>query len=906
MGSLIRTLMSQHHSFYKMALTIFSFFITSMVQAIPVGHQWQWAQPTGGGNRIESIAYNGTSFVAVGYAGLVRVSSNGFSWTDESRMVSSQVSDHKIIWAGGQFVIVGDGGRIKTSDGSNFFVRTSNTTENLRDVVFDGSQYVVVGDNSTILTSADGVSWIISTGPAGMGSIEGIEWNGSFFVTVSSNGNIYTSPDAINWAQEPTPAALPLNDIVWNGSQWLAVGSPAVVYTSPDGVNWTQQSAPPGIINIRTVIWDGTQYITVGDDGYIVRSSDGVSWLNVSTSVTLLGVGQGGGFYDLIALGTSLSSGKYFVVGTGGTIFSSVDLGQWNLRSTIGLLNIDRYDAVAFNGSLFVATGKLADVVTSTDGISWSKTSTKRYVDVLWNGSQFVAVADDGRVGVSTNGVSWSETTLVASLLAIGKGHNNVLVATGFSGKLFTSSDSINWTEQTSGTSNQLTSTANNGSMTVVVGVDTILTSTDSVNWSSQSLPDSGFYPLTKVIYANGEFVVVGSQGVVITSTDGINWNKSTVNNNWWSRGINWTGFEFIAAGDNGNIMTSIDALNWTQPNIITDNDLMDIAGNDKVQVAVGQFGALLYSVAVNEAPVPTAAALITNEDTLNTVQIMANDPDFGETFTYSVTANPSDGMATVDSNGLASYTPNTNFNGSDGFAVQVTDSAGLTGVVNVAVTVNAINDAPAPSAATLTTDEDTIGTVQILANDPDLGDSFSYSITVAATNGTATVDINGMTTYTPDANFNGSDNFSVQVTDAAGLMGVVDVLVAVTAVNDAPVASAPAISVTAGNSATSQISASDIDTGDTLSYAITTNGSKGTATVSGSGLVSYSANSGSTGSDSLVITVTDSAGATVDVTITINITAASTGGGSSSGSGGGGSFSYLLFLLLIVIKKLK
>ncbi|MDQ6962833.1 MAG: DUF5011 domain-containing protein [Mariprofundaceae bacterium] len=96
-------------------------------------------------------------------------------------------------------------------------------------------------------------------------------------------------------------------------------------------------------------------------------------------------------------------------------------------------------------------------------------------------------------------------------------------------------------------------------------------------------------------------------------------------------------------------------------------------------------------------------------------------------------------------------------------------------------------NAAPAPTAPTLLSLEDVYGTVQVLANDPDIGDTHIYAIQTPPANGQATISLLGLVRYTPNANFNGTDSLNVKVTDAAGAVGSTLLSVSVTAVNDAP-----------------------------------------------------------------------------------------------------------------------
>jgi hypothetical protein len=68
---------------------------------------------------------------------------------------------------------------------------------------------------------------------------------------------------------------------------------------------------------------------------------------------------------------------------------------------------------------------------------------------------------------------------------------------------------------------------------------------------------------------------------------------------------------------------------------------------------------------------------------------------------------------------------------------------------------------------------------------------TLTWSISGAATNGTATASGTGLSMvigYAPNANYNGSDSFFVQVSDGSGGTDTITVNVTINAVNDAPV----------------------------------------------------------------------------------------------------------------------
>ena len=103
-----------------------------------------------------------------------------------------------------------------------------------------------------------------------------------------------------------------------------------------------------------------------------------------------------------------------------------------------------------------------------------------------------------------------------------------------------------------------------------------------------------------------------------------------------------------------------------------------------------------------------------------------------------------------------------------------------------IAVTVTAVNDAPVSEDASVTVLEDSVVTVTLSGTDVD-GDNLTYTVGTA-TNGTVSVADN-KATYTPTANYNGSDSFTYSVSDGT-LTSTSTVIVTVTGVYDLPVVS--------------------------------------------------------------------------------------------------------------------
>jgi hypothetical protein len=116
-------------------------------------------------------------------------------------------------------------------------------------------------------------------------------------------------------------------------------------------------------------------------------------------------------------------------------------------------------------------------------------------------------------------------------------------------------------------------------------------------------------------------------------------------------------------------------------------------------------------------------------------------------------------------------------------FALTVTDNGGLYTFDTVTVTVVDSNDAPAPPAKSIVTNQDVAATVTIDPGDPDTGDTHTFALSGSPENGTVSVGSGGEVTYIPNAGFKGSDQFSITVTDSHGASGAAVVNVTVEAV---------------------------------------------------------------------------------------------------------------------------
>ena len=157
----------------------------------------------------------------------------------------------------------------------------------------------------------------------------------------------------------------------------------------------------------------------------------------------------------------------------------------------------------------------------------------------------------------------------------------------------------------------------------------------------------------------------------------------------------------------------------------------------------------------------------------------------------YTLIAEASNGTASIDaSTGAWTYAPETHFNGSDSFTVTVTDDDGHTETQVISLTVDPANDAGSFSGDTSGSGaEDSSLTGTLTFTDTIDGDTaITFTASSDASDGTASIDAStGAWTYAPETHFNGSDSFTVTVTDDDGHEETQVISLMVNSVNDDP-----------------------------------------------------------------------------------------------------------------------
>lgn len=285
-----------------------------------------------------------------------------------------------------------------------------------------------------------------------------------------------------------------------------------------------------------------------------------------------------------------------------------------------------------------------------------------------------------------------------------------------------------------------------------------------------------------------------------------------------------------------------------------------------------------------NAAPVAVNDSYSTNEDVALNVAapgVLSNDSDAdGDPITATVVTPPAHGTVTLSASGALVYTPTVNYSGADSFTYSVSDGRATSGVATVSLTIIATNRAPVAADDAFATNEDTplvVAAPGVLTGDSDAdGDALTAAVVTGPAHGSLLLAANGSFTYTPAANYNGSDSFTYKVKDGQVDSNIATVVLTVNAVNDVPVAGIDTFAATEDttlNIVAPGVLVNDSDAeGSLLVPTLVRNALHGTVTLSADGSFQYVPVANYSGADSFTYSVSDGSLSSLAVTVNLNV----------------------------------
>ena len=267
---------------------------------------------------------------------------------------------------------------------------------------------------------------------------------------------------------------------------------------------------------------------------------------------------------------------------------------------------------------------------------------------------------------------------------------------------------------------------------------------------------------------------------------------------------LTWT---IVAGPSNGVLSGTAPNLTYTPNANFNGPDSFTFRANDgSADSNVATFS--ITVAPVNDAPVATNGSASTNEDVAVAATASATDVD-GDALTYTIVTGPTNG--TLSGTGPNwTYTPAANYFGPDSFTFTATDGTATSNTATFSLTVVSVNDAPVAAAGSASTNEDTAVATTLSATDVE-NDALTWTIVANPSNGVLSGTAPNLT-YTPNADFNGSDSFTFRANDGSADSNVATFSITVAPINDAPVASDGSATTNEDTAVAATLSVVDVD----------------------------------------------------------------------------------------------
>ncbi|MEM7165061.1 MAG: putative Ig domain-containing protein [Planctomycetota bacterium] len=335
--------------------------------------------------------------------------------------------------------------------------------------------------------------------------------------------------------------------------------------------------------------------------------------------------------------------------------------------------------------------------------------------------------------------------------------------------------------------------------------------------------------------------------------------------------------YELVVAPLGAMVNPTTGVINWTPTATQTGMQSFSARVTDD---GVGMLFALqLFTVDVtnvNQPPVITSSAPTAGSElALYTYDVEANDPDPGDSLTFTLEEAP--GTALISGAGEISWTPTALDAGPHPFRVRVADDGTPALFVEQTFTVNVadVNQPPVISSTPVLTATELVPYFyDVDATDVDINDTLTYSLD----NAPATAMINstsGVISWTPTASEVGANAFAVRVTDNGGgtLFDTQSFSVVVADVNQTPtITSVPVTTATEASPYSYDVDATDPDPLDTISYTLDV-APVGATINSSSGLIDWIPSATQTGMQSFTVRATDNGVGTLFVQQSFSVT---------------------------------
>ena len=573
-----------------------------------------WTPHTAGSNAIRGLA-KGPVWIAVSDAGAAyRSVDGGTTWASIS---IGSATLYKVKWLQGQFVAIGAAGTVYVStDGYTWNSRSFATSITLRDIAYSAANgvYVMVGTGASVFTSADLVSFMPRALPSGItGDLYAVACyanaTNTQTVTIVSGalgGRYLIASDSVSYQALNLGVSDTIYSISTSPTTILLTGGSGNVYTSTSVGQQFTSKAVAGAAILSSAYSAGQWLIGIAG-GSVWASVDLKTWLQHYTGVAsdILAVSIGAPVYAVIGLTNTVQAspsgngkdwkavtvpgtgswqnarvlnGLAFLVGAGGRVVATSDFVGFvtiNTGTSTDLYDIaynptaDRYVVVGAGGLVRWCTK--ADILSPTP--TWTAVVTGTAATLTraaWTGTSWIFSGSDAVV-VSTdlsNGGTQTLAISLAGMLVTPITGGTLYILYGAGGLVLTSLDKLTWTKQITGTTANLRCGVINSGFAMIAGDTGVLIRADITNiatWASISVGTSNTINAINYNTGRSELGLCGAGGIAYRSTtNGVSWTAMATGSGQDMYGIWGQGTSWECVGAAGKWYTTSNGTTWT------------------------------------------------------------------------------------------------------------------------------------------------------------------------------------------------------------------------------------------------------------------------------------------------------------------------------------------------------
>ncbi len=372
-----------------------------------------------------------------------------------------------------------------------------------------------------------------------------------------------------------------------------------------DGERWRWSNPLPHGNNVLDMLVKSNLAVQVGDAGTVYVQRDGGRWAPAVTGATNY------------LRGVALMGDRFIVTGENGCILWSDD-GKVFQPAELSPATLDWFEGVAASAQRAVAVGDNGSIYTSTNGTSWTKTTsgtTEWLRGVAFGGGTFVAVGENGTILQGSGAASWNRiasgtTAHLNRVRYLSNDSESAFMAVGNGGVVSSSpTGGSGWVSSNSGTTNNLFDVALNDTGVLIAGDQELrFRAAGTTTWTNQitglasNAPPAWMY-LSAGGFSN-TFLAAGRTGLLVegnrdSGTGEYAWQPMPDSSHAWLWDVRVQQGAFTAVGDLATILTSLDGILWARemaPVSHTNTVLLGVGGNTNLLLAVGNAGNVLIS----------------------------------------------------------------------------------------------------------------------------------------------------------------------------------------------------------------------------------------------------------------------------------------------------------------------